>query len=69
MKSDADIKSIDDIDKKVFFYYFVGMLQSSWNANLTLNFPILGSPNTINYQYIAEKIRCKEFCWCAVLEE
>ena len=49
MKSDAVIKSIDDIDKKVFFYYFVGMLQSSWNANLTLNFPILGSPNTINY--------------------
>ena len=47
MESDANIKSTDDVYKKIFLYYFVFMLQSSRNVNLTLNFPILGSPNTI----------------------
>ena len=42
MKSDVGIKSIDNVDKKVFLCYFVRMLQSNENGNLTL-----GSPNTI----------------------
>lgn len=31
MKSHVDIKSVDDVDKKVFLYCFFGMLQSGWN--------------------------------------